>query len=106
MAYAFTYEGTDYFLEFDRASVEMTEDALGLSVAELTSPKMSTHKKLFWGALLKHHPNVKQSTVEHLYQLQADKRSLFNALLAMYVDTYETLLEAPAEGEALTLRTI
>lgn len=107
MAYTFNYNGTDYFLEFDKESILLAEEALDLSFSDLRSYKITTMQKMFWAALLKHHPNIKANTVEMLYSKQKDKRGLHNDLLEMYAEHMNALLEdGDDEGEALTRKKV
>lgn len=106
MAYAFEYEGTEYYLEFDRRTVEIAEEALGLTIADVRAQKITTFFKLFHAALLKHHPKIKPSTVEKLYELQDDKVGLHQDLLEMYGETVNTLLDDNHEGNGITRKKI
>lgn len=104
MAYAFEYEGTEYVLEFDRASVELAERGLDLTIDEVRSQKVSSFKTLFHAALLKHHPRVKPHTVDRLYEVQDDKLGLHQDLVEMYGETINSLFDEVPEGKAVTRR--
>ena len=104
MAYAFEYNGTEYFLEFDRESIERAEQVLDLSMNEVTTYKLTNMKKLFHAALLKHHRNIKASTVDMLYKVQEDKMDLHADLMAMYSEAIEASVES--EGNGVTRREI
>ena len=97
-----TYNGADYYMEFDRATAEATEKELGVSVSDLTAMRITVFPSLFHGSLLKHHPNMKQKTVDMLFEKLAGKRELYAKLVEMYVETIQTLLDEPAEGEAVS----
>lgn len=97
-----TYNGTDYYMEFDRATAETTEKELGVSIGDLTTTRITVFPSLFHGSLLKHHPNIKPRTVDMLFEKLSGKRELYAKLVGMYVDTVQTLLEDPAEGEAVS----
>lgn len=101
--YKFNYEGADYIMEFDRASVLTAEKAFDLSLSNLLVdgglPKISDLENLFHASLLKHHPNIKRPVVEHLFELQADKSGLFQDLFEMYGEVVKPLLaEEPAKN--------
>lgn len=102
MAYSFDWNGTEYTLEFDRKTVVLAEDALGLTLNDIREPKLSTMEKLFHAALLKHHPKIKPNVVEELYELQDDKQGLFADLLEMYVETVNSLLNETPKGKGIT----
>jgi len=107
MGLTFDYEGTTYFLEYDRKSVELAENILDLAMTDVRDYRISTMKKLFHGALLKHHPRIKAATVDMLYDLQTDKSGLHEDLLEMYSDTINTLMSSePEEGKAITRKRI
>lgn len=94
-AYKFNYEGTDYILEFDRKSVKMAEQRLGLTAdafVDTKVPKVTDIENLFHAALLKHHPSIKQDTVERLYDLQDDKQGLLADLMQMYIEVITPML--------------
>lgn len=103
--YKFTYEGSDYIMEFDRASVVAAEKAFDFSLDNIAGggiPKVTDLENLFHASLLKHHPNIKRPVVEHLFELQADKSGLFQDLVEMYGEAIKPLLsDAPAKN-ALT----
>lgn len=106
MAYAFEYEGTEYVLEFDRASIEKAERTMGLTPQDIASGKASSFPDLFRAALLKHHPHMKTHTVKMLYSLQEDKVGLHGDLAEMYGEVYESLFEEPPEGKAIARRKV
>lgn len=106
MAYTFNYNGTDYFLEFDRKTVVLAEDALGLTLESVRSQSIGSFEKLFHAALLKHHPRIKPATVETLYELQDDKQGLYADLLEMYGETVSSLMDDAPEGNGITRKKI
>lgn len=102
MAYMFTYEGSDFVLDFDRKSVATAERMLNVNIEEVQSFSYSGCLTLFHAALLKHQPKIKLATVERLYELQNDKIGLHQDLLEMYAETINSLMEDKPEGEGLT----
>ena len=93
--YKFNYEGTDYIMEFDRASVVAAEKAFDFSLETIASggiPKITDLQNLFHASLLKHHPNIKRPVVEMMFELQSDKAGLFSDLVTMYGDAVKPLL--------------
>ncbi len=105
-AYEFEYNGTTYTMEFDRDTVRAAEAAFGFDVSNVTKPSTTNMENLFHASLLKHHPNIKPSTVDMLYAPQDDKVGLFQDLVAMYMETVGTLLVEADEGKAVSRRKI
>lgn len=100
----FDYNGSTYTLEFDRKSIMKAEEVLGLDMNALTDDniKFSMFPKFFHAALLKHHPRMKESTVDMLYGKLKGKQELFECVASMYVAAARTLFEDPEEGEAIS----
>ena len=98
----FKYEGTEYIMEFDRDTVAQTEKAFDISIADVSDGKVSAFYGLFYGAFLKHHPNIKQTTVENFMQLMPDKQGMFRNLAMMFGNCVNTLLDEPDEGNAIS----
>lgn len=106
MAYSFEWNGSEYVLEFDRKSVALAEDALGLTLANVREQRISTFEKMFHAALLKHQPKIKPPIVEQLYDLQNDKAGLHADLVEMYVETIESLMKDAPKGKGITRKKI
>lgn len=98
----FVYNGSTYIMEFDRKSIVRAEENLGLGIKEMQEMGISTFPKLFHAALLKHHPRIKESTVDMLYGKMSEKNDLLQTLGQMYADVVQSLFEEPAEGEAIS----
>lgn len=92
----FTYEGTDYTLEFTRRTVKQMERN-GFKVEDVFDKPMTLLPQFFEGAFLAHHRNVKSETVEAIYKRLPDKQSLIEKLVEMYNDTFNTLLDEPED---------
>ena len=105
-AYEFEYNGTTYTMEFDRDAVKAAEAAFGFDVSNVNTPSTTNMENLFHASLLKHHPNLKPSTVSMLYAPQSDKVGLFQDLVSMYMETVVTLLVDGDEGKAVSRRKI
>lgn len=101
-AYKFEYNGAEYVLEFDRASVEVAEKTLGIDLRSIGELKLSLMEDMFHAALLKHHRKVKPTAVKAMYDAQADKVGLYQDLCEMYMETAGGLLAEPEEGEAVS----
>lgn len=99
---SFDYNGTTYTMEFDRDTIAQTEKMFDFSIGDVRAGKISAFEALFHGAFLKHHPNIKQSTVDLFMRKLPNKQELFRNLATMYSESISTLLEEPDEGEALT----
>ena len=97
----FDYEGTEYTMEFDRDTVAQTEKVFDITIGDVRDGKIGAFEGLFYGAFLKHHPNMKPATVENFMRLMPDKMSLFRNLAIMYMNCVNTLLEDPEPGKAI-----
>lgn len=98
----FKYEGTEYIMEFDRETVAQTEKMFDISIADVRDGKISAFEGLFYGAFLKHHPNIKQTTVDNFMKLMPDKQGIFRNLAMMFGNCVNTLLDEPDEGNAIS----
>lgn len=98
----FTYEGTEYIMEFDRDTVAQVEKAFDISISDVRDGKVSAFYGLFYGSFWKHHPNIKQQTVENFMKLMPDKQAMFRNLAMMYGNCVNTLLDEPEEGNAIS----
>ena len=98
----FNYEGTEYIMEFDRDTVAQTEKAFDISIGDVRDGKISAFEGLFYGAFFKHHPNIKQATVENFMKLMPDKQGVFRNLAIMFGNCVNTLLDEPEEGNAIS----
>jgi len=98
----FVYEGTEYIMEFDRDTVAQTEKAFDISIADVRDGKISAFEGLFHGAFFKHHPNIKQTTVDNFMKLMPDKQGVFRNLAIMFGNCVNTLLDEPEEGNAIS----
>jgi hypothetical protein len=98
----FTYEGTEYIMEFDRETVAQTEKMFDISIGDVRDGKISAFEGLFHGSFLKHHPNIKQTTVDRFLTMMPDKQAVFRNLAVMFGNCVNTLLDEPEEGNAIS----
>lgn len=96
----FEYNEKTYTLEFNRRSIEKMEQA-GFDIETATSKPMSTIPKLFEGAFLMHHPYCKAETIDEIFNLFTDKQGLFTALVEMYAEPLESLVEDSTSKNAI-----
>lgn len=101
----FNYNGTEYIMEYDRDTAIQTEKTYGLSMNDVRDGKLSAFESLFNGAFIKHHPNIKQTTLDLFWSSMPNKPELFRNLTMMYVNCINTLLEEPEEGNAISWTT-
>ena len=94
----FTYDDTDYTLEFTRKTVEQMERA-NFNIREVRNKPMTTLPTLFTGAFLAHHRWIKQDVIDKIYGKLTDKQDLMEKLIDMYTESVETLFEEPVESE-------
>ena len=94
----FTYEGTDYTLEFTRRTVAEMEKK-GFVASEVEQKPMLTLPALFEGAFLAHHRFVKKDIIDNIFSQMTDKEALIGKLAEMYNEPILTLVEEPEVGE-------
>ncbi len=93
----FEYEGKEYTLEYTRSSVR-TMERRGFVADDLATKPMTVLPELFAGAFLANHSQVKREKIDKIYDSMNGKQKLIRALVEMYNDTIETLLDDSDEG--------
>ena len=93
----YKYEGQEYLLEFDRASVEMLEKA-GFSLQEFSKQIATMQPLLFRGAFFKNHKFTKGLNYDKMWDEVKNKKGLTNALIEMVAETYQSLMDEDSEG--------
>lgn len=93
----FTYEDKDYVLEFSRNSIRLMEQR-GIVPDDIVTKPMSILPELFAGAFIKNHPTTKRAKIDEIYSMMHDKKTLVEALIELYNDPIEALLDEPTEG--------
>ena len=104
-AISFTWEGSEYTLEYNRASAELLEKKLGINIVKMVSGgdiRITDLPVLFRVALMMHHPDMKASTANALYDLLSNKDDLYLALVEMLAATISDIFEEPEEGKAIS----
>lgn len=85
------YEGQEYQLEFDRATVELLEK-MGFSLQGFTENIATMQPLLFRAAFFKHHRYTKDLNYEKMWNSVKQKKKLIDALINMVAETYQTLM--------------
>lgn len=101
----FMWEGSVYTLEFSRETADYVEHNLGINVADMLTNRrfnVTDLPKLFRAALLMHHPKMKQTTADTLYELMTDKQNLGFALIELLASTVNAVFDEPEEGKAIS----
>lgn len=94
----FTYDGTDYTLEFTRRTVAEMEKK-GFIASDITDKPMTTLPALFAGAFLAHHRFVKEDIINDIYSKLTKKEDLIGKLAEMYNEPILALVEEPEKAE-------
>ena len=94
----FTYEGTEYCLEFTRRTVGEMERK-GFIASEIEDKPMTTLPALFEGAFLAHHRFVKPEVRDAIYAKMTNKVELIGKLAEMYNEPIQALVDDPEESE-------
>ena len=95
----FTYQNTEYVLEYTRKSVEMMEKQ-GFKAGDIQDKPMTTLPALFAGAFLANHRFVKSDVIDEIFSKMTNKSDLIGKLAEMYNEPIMTLIDEPdgAEG--------
>lgn len=93
----FTYEGTDYVLEFSRRTVREMENE-GFDTNLIDSKPMTLMPQLIAGAFKMHHRYTKADVIERIYQAIPRKEEFILQLVEMYNEPLNALIEDPEEG--------
>jgi predicted metallopeptidase len=99
----FEYKGKEYILEFTRESIKQMERE-GFVAGDVVTKPMLTLPKLFAGAFKAHHKfDIKQKTIDEIFELFKNKSALVEKLAEMYSEPMETLMddENIDEGNAI-----
>lgn len=95
---AITYKENTYDLEFNRNSVRMMEGQ-GFDIEAITAKPVTMIPLLFYGAFAKNHTGIKRNLVDKIYDSLSNKQALIAALVDMYAETVNTLMEGSTETE-------
>jgi len=90
-----TYNKKEYTLEFTRGSVGVIERR-GFVADEVESKPVTMIPILYSGAFQCHHPSVKQTLIDEIYDSLGNKAGFISALAEMYGETLESLV---SDGE-------
>lgn len=94
----FTYEGTEYTLEFTKRTVQQMESE-GFVAQDVDKRPMSVLPALFAGAFKAHHRWVKPDVIEKIYASMPKKDALITALVEMYNEPIMGLMDEPDSAE-------
>ena len=94
----FTYEGTDYTLEFTRRTVQEMEKK-GFIANDIDLKPMTVLPALFEGAFLAHHRFVKPDVIQTIYSHMTHKEELIGKLADMYNEPILALVSEPDESD-------
>lgn len=90
----FTYDGTDYTLEFTRRTIKQMESE-GFRPQKIDECPMTMLPALFAGAFKAHHRFTKQDVIDKIYKAMPNKDTLINKLADMYNEPIESLMDEP-----------
>lgn len=94
----FTYQGTEYCLEFTRKSIE-TMERNGFVASDINTKPMSTLPTLFAGAFLANHRYTKQNVIDEIFSKMTNRGELIGKLAEMYNEPIMALIDDPDEKE-------
>lgn len=101
---SFVYEGSTFTLEYNRETIELLERHFGVNIAKMLDGniEITALPVMFLCALKMHHPKIKQSTVNKLYDLMDNKMDLYLALLELISNGINETFASSDEGNAIS----
>lgn len=97
---SFTFDGTDYCLEYTRQTVKKMEDR-GFVAARILEAPMTVLPELFAGAFMANHKYTDRKVIDAIYDKMTDKRQLVETLTQMYNEPIEALMADGDEGNGI-----
>ncbi len=94
----FTFEGTNYTLEYTRKSIE-TMEKQGFVISQVSDKPMSVLPTLFRGAFIAHHKFVKTDVIDKIFAKMTNREELFTTLVEMYNEPIVALMDEPESDE-------
>ena len=94
----FTYQNTEYVLEYTRKSVEMMEKK-GFVASDIETKPVTVLPALFAGAFLANHRFAKPEVIDAIYAKMTNKQELIGKLAEMYNEPIAALVDEPEESE-------
>ena len=94
----FTYQGTEYCLEYTRKSVEQMEKG-GFVAGDIQDKPMTVLPALFAGAFLANHRFIKKDVVDEIFSKMTNKTELIGKLSEMYNEPIMALIDEPDASE-------
>lgn len=106
----FTFEKTAYTLEYTRETVAALEQS-GLSlndVRNIGDRPMTTVMTLFAGAFMAHHRKAASISglIERIWASIENKQELISALVEMYTEPVDALMDEPEDEKGKTVWTV
>jgi len=93
----FNYDDKDYVLEYNRASLKEFERD-GYVLNDVATKPVTYIPVLFTYAFKKNHKNVKQSTIDEIYESMDDKQGLLEALMEMVGEAMNSLFDTTSKN--------
>ena len=94
----FTYQNTEYCLEYTRRSVE-TMEKKGFVASDIETKPVTILPALFAGAFLANHRYVKPEVIDEIYSKMTNKQELIGKLAEMYNEPSMALVDEPDDSE-------
>lgn len=98
----FTYEGDEYTLEYNENAIRLLDKQFDFSLNSIEKVQLSDVPNMFFVALRMHHPRVSKKDADAMYSRIGGKTDLLAALVEMYAEAVQAIIEEPEEGEAIS----
>lgn len=97
----FEYNGSTYIMEFNRRTLEVLENQMGVNVAETIrgNVKITDLPKIFKCSLLMHHARMNPGVSDALYGMMPNKGELLPALVELMAVAANSVFEESEEGK-------
>lgn len=92
-------EGISYTLEYTRRTIQQME-AQGFVADAVAEKPMTMIPLLIAGAFLKNCRHVQQADIDRIFDSIDDKEGFIQALITMYSEPIEALMENPKKGKS------
>lgn len=93
-----SYNGNEYTLNFNRKTIRRMEEN-GFVISKIGSMPISGVLTLFHGAFQMYHRHIRPEVTEEIWDSMKDKQKLLSALISLYTENINTLMDDVETGE-------
>lgn len=97
---SFEYNRKKYNLRYSRTAITRMENS-GFDISQLEGRPLSAVMTLFRGAFIAEHPDTKTTEIDKIWVNMPNKSDLINALIELYQEPFEALMNEPDEAKKI-----